>query len=176
MLNRAGDGWIVCIFTSSILSMAGLVLELMFIRVFNALKLPAVCIVFFQQNEFGLCLCTLQGDTGAAVPHPQGLVIVTLSPHVFWCNCWGSHTGSESRDPTQIKLIPFLFFFDMYVCGDFVCALVHCCVLWTGRGGGKEAGTLYSRVIASAPTSSNRRIKFDLVMLIIWMAWEKMCH
>lgn len=27
-----------------------------------------------------------------------------------------------------------------------------------------------STVIAAAPTSSNRRIKFDLVMLIIWMA------
>lgn len=34
---------------------------------------------------------------------------------------------------------------------------------------GKRQGPC-STVIAAAPTSSNRRIKFDLVMLIIWMA------
>lgn len=81
-----GDGWIVCIFTYSILDVT-VALLLMFIRFFNTLKLPAVCTVFFQQYEFGLRLCTLQGGAGAAVSHPHSY-FVTLSPRVFSCN-WG---------------------------------------------------------------------------------------
>lgn len=151
-------------------------LDLMFIRVFNVLKLPAVCTDFFQQHELGFCLCTLQGDAGAAALHTQGLVIVTLSPQVFRCNCQGSLNETRIRGPTWIKLLPSSFFLDMCVCRDFVCALAHCCALWTGEGGGKEAGTPYSRAIAAAPTSSSRRIKLSLVVLVIWIALEKMCH
>lgn len=49
----------------------------------------------------------------------------------------------------------------------FVCVrtLVHCSALQTGGGGGKEAGAAFSRVLAAAPTTSNRRTKFALVML-----------
>lgn len=49
----------------------------------------------------------------------------------------------------------------------FVCVrtLVRCSALQTGGGGGKEAGAAFSRVLATAPTTSNRRTKFALVML-----------
>lgn len=67
-------GWLVCIFTYSILDMTR-VLFLMFMRFFNTLELPALCTVFFQQCEFELRLCTLQGGSGAAVSHPHSWLL-----------------------------------------------------------------------------------------------------
>lgn len=65
-----GGGWMTKLHLYSILDMT-LVLLLMFIIFFSTLELSAACSVFFQQYEFGLCLCTLQGSTGAAVSHPH---------------------------------------------------------------------------------------------------------
>lgn len=74
----------------------------------------------------------------------------SLSPEMFYYNCWWNHSRIRIRGPTWIKLLLTLFFLSMCICGGFVYALVHCYASRTegGGGSGKQAGTPYSRVIA----------------------------